>query len=290
MSEWCPGAEVISSSHNGGSMVGGPPRFVVHSYEADPAKVSAAAGARALIKAGNEVHLVFNPLSGDLVQILPASVAGRGLVNLPGGVQTNREGDTCVQVEVIAFAVNPFTRYMTDAGWARWATVMDWVVSHGVHRRWPAGPPPAYPSGSSPRNPTVWTGQSGLFGHSQVPENTHGDPGAVNADRLAQAGEDMPLTTADANLVVDTLMSRMVSTGWHQADGRYHPNDPEPVAVAKMWADSYAGGLMIRHGTADALVAEIVKALPQSVSVISDVDLAAIAKAVADEQARRMTS
>lgn len=178
--DWLDGATRLPSDHNGGSMTGGPPRWVWHTFEADPVRLSAAAGARSLIGSGNEVHFTFNPLTGDIVQILPASVAGRGLVNLPGGVQTNRMGSICLQVEVIAFASHPWTGYLTDRGRAGLARLVAFARAHGIPDVWPAGAPPAFPPGDGNRSASIWTSRAGHYGHSQVPENDHGDPGALD--------------------------------------------------------------------------------------------------------------
>ena len=46
------------------------------------------------------------------------------------------------------------------------------------------GAPKAYPSSygldNGDRDPKVWAAHGGHYGHSQVPENLHGDPGAID--------------------------------------------------------------------------------------------------------------
>ena len=177
--EWLGGVSRVAAN-DGGRLVGGPPRWVWHTYEADPARLSAVVGARALRAAGNSVHFVFNPLSGDIVQLLPASRSRRSLVNSAGGVETNRMGSVCLQVEVIAFASNPFTGYLTPAGRAGLAKLVGFARAHGIPDVWPAGPPPRYPPGDGNRSTSIWTTRGGHYGHSQVPENDHGDPGAID--------------------------------------------------------------------------------------------------------------
>lgn len=181
--DWLTGATRYDSG-NGGSLIGGPPRWVWHTYEANPNKLSALNGAKYLVDSGNDVHFTFNPVSGQIVQILPASVSGRGLVNSPGGVETNRMGSACIQVEVIAYAANPWTAYVTPAGRAALATLVAFAKEHGIPSVWPAGPPPAFPSGYSVRSAATWTQNAGHYGHSQVPENDHGDPGALDLNVL----------------------------------------------------------------------------------------------------------
>jgi hypothetical protein len=175
---WLSAVDTLTSSHNGGDLIDGPARFTWHTFEA-PYQLTAEQGARSLIRAGNEVHFVLHP-RGGLVQLLPATVAGRGLENRPGGVQTNRLGRTHLQVEVIGFADHPFTSDLNAAGRSDLARLVGFARAHGIPDVWPAGPPPRYPGGASPRGVRTWTMRAGHFGHSQVPENNHGDPGALD--------------------------------------------------------------------------------------------------------------
>lgn len=179
----------ITSNHNGGSMVGGPPRMVWHTFEA-PASLSAAEGARRLIADGHEVHFVLHP-AGGLVQILPASVAGRGLKNVTGGVQTNREGSVCIQVEVIAYAADPFTRHLTTQGLADLHRLVGFARAHGVADVWPNGAPPVA-GHDGLRSADTWISRSGHYGHSQVPENDHTDPGAIDAGLVISLPDPRP--------------------------------------------------------------------------------------------------
>jgi hypothetical protein len=184
-SDWLAGATRIEGSGSG-AMTGGPPRWVWHTYEAGYS-LTAANGARGLISAGNDVHFTFHPISGEVVQILPASAGGKGLLNAAGGVQTNRMGTVCIQVEVIARAARPWTLDLTGAGRRGLALLVGFARAHGIPDVWPAGPPPAYPPGSGNRSPSIWTSRAGHYGHSQVPENDHGDPGALDVRALFAA-------------------------------------------------------------------------------------------------------
>lgn len=194
-SDWLDGVIRVESSA-GGDLLGGPPRWVWHTYEADPARLSAVVGARALRAAGHDVHFCFNPLTGEIAQLLPAGVSGRALKNLPGGVQTNRLGDVCLQVEVIGFAARPFTGILTPAGRAGLGRLVQFARAHRIPDAWPAGPPPAYPKGSSPRRIDIWTSRAGHYGHSQVPENDHGDPGALDVAVVFAAAGQVTETTS----------------------------------------------------------------------------------------------
>jgi hypothetical protein len=196
--DWLVGAIRVESTA-GGDLLGGPPRWVWHTYEADPKRLTAVVGARALRAAGHDAHFVFNPLSGQIAQLLPASRSARTLKNLAGGVQTNRLGSVCLQVEVIGFAANPFTSILTQDGRAGLGKLVAFARAHGIPDVWPAGPPPAYPSGSSPRRTDIWVTRAGHYGHSQVPENDHGDPGAIDT-RVLFAAAAAPITSTGGRM------------------------------------------------------------------------------------------
>lgn len=202
---WMPGAIRVPSSHNGGSMTGRDKYCTWHTYQCDYS-VSAVAGARALIRAGNEVTLCFNPIAGQTAQMLSPYVAARGLVNLPGGVETNRQGSVNVQIEVIARAERPWTQDITPAGRAGLARIIAWLDSLGVPRQTLNGP--IGPGISSPktRSVTAWNGGGGHFCHGDVPENLHWDHGRVNIRDL-----------------------------WAIADAINHPTKPTPPTTSKEW-------------------------------------------------------
>ena len=76
---WMPAAERLSAAADGGCLKGGAPRVVWLVLHADPMTVSARAAAEHLIELGRPSHLVWNPLSGDVAQLIPAVRAGRAL-------------------------------------------------------------------------------------------------------------------------------------------------------------------------------------------------------------------
>jgi hypothetical protein len=227
--------QVVSAA--GGDLVGGPPRWVWHTYEADPHLLTAVAGARALRAAGHDVHFVFNPLSGQVAQMLPAYRSARALKNRAGGVQTNRLGSVCLQVEVIGFAEHPFTSHLTAAGRAGLGKLVAFARAHGIPDVWPMGSPPEYPRGYAVRDPRVWTSRAGHYGHSQVPENDHGDPGAIDirvlwaaaTPALAPSAPPAPhpisregtmlfrakTASADGSVPQGAIMSCAAATRWH---------------------------------------------------------------------------
>ena len=189
MKLWMPSAVALPSTRDGGSMIGTGYRATWHTFEA-PYSLAALSGARSLINAGNEVHLVFNPISGQVVNLLPANRAGRGLVNQAGGVQTNRNGVVNVQVEVIGYARAPWTEDLTAAGLVGLKSILSWMDSLGIPRYSPAGPSPATSAGPFPRSLAAWA-KSGHFSHAEVPENYHWDHGG--ADWNVILGDTLPV-------------------------------------------------------------------------------------------------
>lgn len=182
------GAKTIKAWQDGGSMIGGPKRAVWHTTENDPKDTTASNIADYLNRVGYQVHLVWNPVSGEIIQMIPADRAGRGLRNADGGVQTNREGDVCVQVEVVSYAAKPFT----NGPMVGRERIVNWLRSLGIPDVWPDGPPPAVGHESS-RSTTKWVKKSGHYSHSQVPENDHNDPGAIDIKKLlAASGDELP--------------------------------------------------------------------------------------------------
>lgn len=184
---WLGGAKVIKAVTDGGSMKGGNPRATWHTTENDPKKTSATAIANFLNRSRNCVHIVWNPVTGEIVQMIPANRAGRGLRNKAGGVETNRAGSVNIQIEVVGQAAHPFTTNECK----NLDVIVAWLRTHGIKDVFPAGTPRAYPASYGESNPQrsieSWT-KNGHFGHSQVPENSHGDPGMINVGKILTAG------------------------------------------------------------------------------------------------------
>ena len=208
-----PGAGRIRARIDGGPLRGGAPRVVWQALDADPSTVSARSAAQRLDQLGRASHLVWNPIYGEIIQLIPILRAGRSLgwpedLNplavlarsadpdrepaqrataepAPGAAEAiaavNAEGRLCVQICVVAFTWDPFTSCpMTGL-----KQILDWLDSWVIPRQWPAGRPAAFPheqAGSS-RNRRLWT-QGGHFGASQVPGLTAVGPGALDVGRL----------------------------------------------------------------------------------------------------------
>ncbi len=178
-----PGATQIPANADGGPMLGGPPRAVWHTTESDPHETSASSIARYLNRVNYQCHLVWNPISGEVVQIVSAHRAGRALENESGGVETNQQGRVCIQIEVVGRAEDPFT----DGPCNGLSGILDWLDSWSIPPEFPAGEPLPYPDSygnNGQRDVSTWLDRGGHYGHSQVPENQHGDPGAIDTGRI----------------------------------------------------------------------------------------------------------
>ncbi len=143
---WMPGARCLRAQTDGGTLRGGAPRVVWQALGADPRLISATSAAERLVQQGRPPHLVWNPLSGDIVQLIPVVRAACSL-GAPEGLDcwtstakaapANRQGRLCAQVGVLAWAWEPFT----DGPMHRAAALLNWLASWGVPSRWPAGRP-----------------------------------------------------------------------------------------------------------------------------------------------------
>ncbi len=195
-----PEAKRLWGTADGGPLNGGAPRVVWQTLGADPRTMSAGSAAQSLEKLGRAPHLVWNPVQGEIVQLIPVLRAGR-LLGTPedlgqmvpaqadagaGEVAgANVEGRLCVQIGVVAFAWNPFTSWpMTGL-----PRILRWLDSWGIPRRWPAGMPAPFPHGLTTCGNRRFWARGGYFGASQVPGVTAAGPGAIDIDQLTAGTE-----------------------------------------------------------------------------------------------------
>jgi hypothetical protein len=191
---WMPGARCIRAETDGGQLGGGAPRAVWMTLGADVRLISAWSAAQRLNQENRPPHLVWDPQTGDIAQLLPIVRAGCALGTpedldyapdrLPyPGLPVNREGRLCVQIAVLASPRDPFTGYeMLGHG-----EILDWLDSWRIPRRWPAGAPAPYRHAGRMRSRALWA-QGGHFGASQVPDCDSIGPGGIDIDQLA--GQD----------------------------------------------------------------------------------------------------
>lgn len=207
---WLPGAERRSEG-NGGSMSGGPPRAVWHITWDQLGPGGKMPGFDAIMNYLRNVdycpHLMWDPWTGRVVQFYPADKSARALANSAGGVETNREGRYCVQVEVFFSpgAVVGGKKYNTvaDTPCKGLGEIVDWMRSLGIPDVWPLGWPKW--SGNS-RSSGTWTSRAGHYGHCHVPENDHTDPGPMPRDMFER--DDVALTDDDIEKIAQAVWKR----------------------------------------------------------------------------------
>lgn len=181
MDLWAPFATRLPLPSAGAWVSGYPFRGVIHTTEG-----STASGAFAAYNAsGNAPH--FTVATGQVWQHIPLDQAAKALVNLSGGVETNRA--RAVQIEVVGFAAQPL---WSDALIRTMRQLMVWLEANcGIKATAPTFK--AYPASYGLSNGVrmsnaAWTAFNGWCGHQHVPENDHGDPGAINMSRLLLRG------------------------------------------------------------------------------------------------------
>ena len=195
---WMPGARCIRAQIDGGQLGGGAPRVVWLTLGADPRVVSVWSAAQRLTQENRPTHLVWDPLTGDLAQLLPIVRAGCALgmpeyldyepdrLQPPLAANVNREGRLCVQIGVLGTPREPFTSFQMIG----LASILGWLDSWQIPRRWPAGQPAPYRQLARPRSRALWA-RGGHYGASQVPECDNLGPGGIDIDHLTRLDADM---------------------------------------------------------------------------------------------------
>ncbi|WP_432034699.1 hypothetical protein [Streptomyces antibioticus] len=177
--------------------------------------------------------------------------SARALVNAPGGVETNTL-NVC-QVELVG-TCDPSTRsawlgqgLVQDEDFVFWPKAPGWLLAgvaeflawmHAQHAVPLAGPAkwPAYPGsygngGGQRMTFAQWNGFRGVCGHMHVPENTHGDPGAIDFTRLIALAkgtdiEEDPMAGFTAQEIHDAV--------W-RIDDIAAPKDAADIATNPTW-------------------------------------------------------
>ncbi|MFI6575010.1 hypothetical protein ACIBFB_04355 [Nocardiopsis sp. NPDC050513] len=190
---WMPGAERIDGGRAPGPSGIGAPRAVWTVTGSGPDAWSAEEEARRLVEESRSVHLVWNPLTGEVVQSLAATRRSR----MPMGrtyryalhVDHGNEGRVCLTVAVVARAEEPFT----DGPMLGLSPILEWLDSWDVPRRWPAGPP-GHGGAPAEELERAWS-RGGHFSHDQVPGSPSKGPGPLDGARLFSAPDDPGMPT-----------------------------------------------------------------------------------------------
>jgi hypothetical protein len=193
---WMPEASRIRAEPDGGPLTGGAPRAVWLTLGTAPGAVSVQSAAQRLISERRACHLVWDPMTGEIAQLISVLRAGCALGaadhldwaaprvrSQPESV--NAEGRVCVQIGVLGHPADPFTR----GSLVGLEAIVSWLDSWGVPRRWPSGRPEGYRDGQPPadalgsRGHAQWA-RGGHFGASQVPRCHNAGPGAIDIVRI----------------------------------------------------------------------------------------------------------
>ncbi len=200
---------------------------VVHTTESDPG--SCVAVSNYLRRMGYESNEVFDPSNGDLEILIPWPLPAKSLVNLAGGVETNRRGGV-YQVEVIGRAVD-VPNY--DDAWyarlkARLLTVCEETGTPYVFPL-PFQPyPQSYGKNLVRLDYESWLTVEGIIGHMHAPEN------CVSPDTPI-LGTDLQWRLAGALAIGDELVGfddETVGVG-NLPGRRYRPSVVERASPAR---------------------------------------------------------
>ncbi|WP_444962872.1 hypothetical protein [Nocardiopsis sp. M1B1] len=226
---WMPGAERFGGGTSTRTAPGiGAPRAVWTVTGSDPGAWSAREEAQRLVNEGREAHLVWNPLTGDVVQTLAATCRGR----LPlGGTRQyelyhdhGHEGRVCLVVAVVSSGEAPFT----DGPLHGLSPILAWLDSWGVERVWradPVGPVAGTVDAGSPRKRS---------GEARAPGTGSAAADTVAAGIAAAGGAAAHSTAAHAATAPhsdEAARAARVARAW--ARGGHFGHDQVPGSCAK---------------------------------------------------------
>ena len=235
---WMPEASRIRAQADGGPLTGGAPRAVWLTLGAAPGAVSVQSAAERLINERRPCHLIWDPLTGDVTQLVSVLRAGGALGAAdcldwaPARVRAhpenvNREGRVCVQIGVLGRPAEPFT----GGALLGVEAIVSWLDSWGVPRRWPSGRPEGYRDGLTAalqaaggrRSGAQWA-RGGHFGASQVPRCDNLGPGAIDIDRITGPhglrSRGLPAVRAEAAALAIPALSDQPGPGVSRPPGR----------------------------------------------------------------------
>jgi hypothetical protein len=197
MDLWFPGG-IRDALPDCGAFTGGPFKGVLHTTEG-----GSYSGARAAFVAnGSAPHFTVAVENGRFVvrQHIPLDRGAKALMHPSGTVETNRDG--AIQIEIVGFSAQQST--WSDVMLAGLASLMRWIEAQtGIKPTSPVFR--AYPGSAGIGNgvrmsSAAWDSFNGWCGHQHVPNNDHGDPGAVPIQRLLpSAPVNQPVTFGPAH-------------------------------------------------------------------------------------------
>lgn len=161
---WMPGVKRVRASGGGDMSTGGgnEVKVVWHTTESSDARGVIDTVAKYVVNKNVAYHILWNPKTGEIVQLYPANVAARALENA-SNLATNRHGKLCIQVSIVGKASDRPLKAGKDLKGRR--NLMEWFDGHGIPRK-------AIDSDSRSRE--MFT-RSGHTNHRSAPGNTHTD-------------------------------------------------------------------------------------------------------------------
>ena len=215
-------------------------------------------------------HILWDPFTGRFTQFVPADSRSKSLEDHTGGTRTNRAGKYVIQIEALFF---PYCRVdgkayakLSDTPLKGWGRLNAWTRSLGIVDNWPMGFPVSF---APNRNEAIWETHGGWYGHQQVPENTHQDPGSWPHFSVAPAapapkpaphyaafpgssffrlGRKDPIVTAMGKRLVaegykgykkgpgpEFTRADMAAYSWWQKKLGYKGSDADGIPGAKSW-------------------------------------------------------
>lgn len=173
---WYPAAE-RDLHDDAGPMLSGPYRGVLHTTESSGYPT---------YKPGTHPHFTVWLEAGKAKarQHVPLDHAASALMHPAGTVDTNRHSAVQIEIATYASKVTRTPAALLDAT----RKLMRWVEKQtGIHRTAPTFKP--YPASYGIHNgvrltDSQWARFNGWCGHQHVPNNDHGDPGALNMPYL----------------------------------------------------------------------------------------------------------
>lgn len=204
---WMPGADRLGTDLSGGTLLGGPPRCTWHiTYDKLlPKRPTFMNVMRYLDKINYEPTLGWDPLTGKIVQFIPANRSAKALENHAGGVETNRMGSVHVQIEAF-FTPGMMVKgimyaELTDTPMIGLDKILAWTDSLGIPRVWTTV------RGS--RSVSDWKTKAGHRAHYNVPENSHTDIVGASVRKLLML--DKPITPETGDFVVDDVAKKEIT-------------------------------------------------------------------------------
>lgn len=180
MQTWHPRAFEAPAGTTGSSYIGVPYKLVIHTIEA-PTDTLYSYNPSSYYGSTSWPHATID--SNGIHQHYPISSSARALEHPSGMVDTNNAN--AIQCEVMGQAEHVLD--LPDSTMAHLADWLSWCVEQaGMQPKWAefvAYPNPAL-SGEQRFGDDEWLGGQWICGHQHVPHNSHGDPGAIDTDKL----------------------------------------------------------------------------------------------------------